>query len=99
MTYLRFAAGAAMAALCAMSVAASADDMKPGMMTMVTPDGKMTDMPMPSKDKIDMMLKSAQVMGEDMAIFYWGNKLYMVKNEKMPNGMMSFDYWGIHSTR
>jgi hypothetical protein len=38
-------------------------------------------------------------MDDEMAIFVWGNKFYVVKNQKMKDGQMAFDYWGFHGTR
>jgi hypothetical protein len=90
---------AAATLLCSFSASALADDMPSNKIMMVTADGKMTMVAMPDKDMMAKMMKSAQVMGEDMAIFVFGTKLYVVKNEKMADGMMSFDYWGIHGTR
>ena len=99
MSNVKFAAIAAVAAIGSFMSPAFADDMKPGMMTMTTADGKMSSMPMPDQAHVTMMLKSAQVMGEDMVLFAWGGKFYVAKNEKMPDGKMTFDYWGLHGTK
>jgi hypothetical protein len=99
MITLKHAALAAVAASFTIAAPVLADEMKPGMMVMATADGKVMTMPMPSKDMVDAMRKNAQEMGTDMALFVWGSKVYLVKNEKMPDGKMSFDYWGLHGTR
>ncbi len=47
------------------------------------------------KSKIEAMIKEADPIGEDMAVFVWGGKFYLMKNHKMANGQMSFDAFGI----
>ncbi len=86
------------AALCTFSPPSFADDMKNGMIMMVMPDGKTSSMTI-DKAKVDMMMKNAQEMKEGVAIFVWGNKTYMIHDEKMSDGKMMFDYWGLHGTR
>jgi hypothetical protein len=77
---------------------AFADPMKDGMMEIVMPNGDMKSMPVPA-DKVQDMIKMAKAMDQEMAIFVWGSKFYVVKNEKMPSGQMSFDVWGIKATK
>jgi len=92
---LAAAVGAAIVA-----AAVVADDMKNGSMTMVEPTGKMSAMGMPGdKAMMDDMMKHAVPMPDGMVIMVWGQKLYVVKNEKMPDGKMTFDYWGLHGQR
>jgi hypothetical protein len=69
------------------------------MMFMVHPGGSMTALPMPDKKKIAEMIKEADPIGEDMVIMAWGGTFYTMKNHKMANGQMAFDYWGFHGTR
>jgi hypothetical protein len=87
-------AGAVIVACC--SVAMAADPMPSGSMIMVMPDGKTATMPMPDPGKVEMMLKGAHPMNDEMIILVWGAKTYMLKNEKMSDGRMSFDAWGLH---
>jgi hypothetical protein len=77
---------------------ASAAHMK-NMMFMVHPGGAMSALPMPDKKKIAEMIKDADPIGEDMVLMAWGGNFYLMKNHKMSNGQMSFDYWGFHGTR
>ena len=81
------------------AVAVVADDMKNGSTMMVEPTGKMTSMPMPDQAKMDDMMKHAEQMPDGMLIVVWGQRLYIVKNEKMPDGKMTFDYWGLHGVK
>lgn len=83
----------------AFSTAASAKPMKNGSVYLFMPDGKMKKMRMADKSKIMEMLKDASPMGEEMAIVVWGNQVYVMKNHKMDNGQMAFDYWGFHGNR
>lgn len=86
------------AALCSVSTTVLADDMPADKMIMVTTDGKTATVPIPDKAMMADILKHAQLVGEDMLIFVWGNKFYVAKNEKMADGKMTFDYWGIHGS-
>ena len=90
---------AAAIAAAVIAVAVIADDMKAGTMMMVEPTGKMSDMGMPDKAKMDDMMKHAEQMPDGMLIVVWGQRLYIVKNEKMPDGKMTFDYWGLHGVK
>ncbi len=98
MSRLKLAGFGILAIGCALSSPSLADEMKNGMMMMISPDGKTSTMPI-DKHKAEMMMKHAEKMDSDMAFFVWGNKLYAVKNEKMSDGKMSFDYWGLHGVR
>lgn len=98
MSRLLLASLAMVAALCASSTPSFADEMKNGTIMMVAPDGKSTTMTV-DKAKVDMMMKKAQEMNEDMAILVWGHKVYVFHDEKMSDGKMMFDYWGLHGTR
>jgi hypothetical protein len=80
---------------CLLSLPALAQDK----MMVISPSGQMSNMAMPDKAKMDMMMKHAIPMSDDMAILVWGTKTYMIKNEKMPDGKMSFDVWGIKFER
>jgi hypothetical protein len=73
--------------------------MKNGSVYLFMPGGKMKKMSMANKSKIMEMLKDAEPMGEEMAIVVWGNKVYVMRNHKMENGQMAFDYWGFHGAR
>jgi hypothetical protein len=86
-------------AAAAAGAAVIAEEMKNGTMMMVDPSGKMSDMAMPDKAKMDDMMKHAEEVQDGMLIMVWGHKLYVVKNEKMPDGKMTFDYWGIHGVK
>jgi len=77
---------------------AFADPMKDGSLTLIMPNGDMQSMSV-DKDKVAEMIKMATPMSDEMAIFAWGGKFYLLHNEKMKNGQMSFDYWGFHGTR
>lgn len=80
-----------------MSLPVLADDMKSGSeIMMIMHDGRTGAMPMMDKAKMEMMLKNAEEVKDDMAIFVWGNKLYIAKNTKMADGRMTFDAWGAH---
>jgi hypothetical protein len=96
MSHLKNAALVVAGAACAIVSLAFAEDVKPDSMMMFTPNGKTASMPMPDKAKLDMMMKHAAEMKDDMVILVWGNKTYMIKNEKMPDGKMMFDAWGLH---
>jgi hypothetical protein len=96
MRHLTFAAiGLAFGAFAFMSPA-SAEHMKDGSMFLVGPDGSMKSLPRGDKAKILQMIKAADPIGEDMVVFVWGGKFYMMKNHKMDDGRMSFDAFGIH---
>ncbi|MGA2636795.1 hypothetical protein [Methylocella sp.] len=55
---------------------ASAEHLKNGTMFMVVPGGAMKEIKM-DKSKIEQMIKEAEPIGEDMAIFVWGGKFYV----------------------
>jgi hypothetical protein len=95
MSPFKHATLAAAAIACLLSVPALAQDK----MMVVSPNGQMSSMAMPDKATMDMMMKHAVPMSADMAIVVWGAKTYMVKNEKMPDGKMTFDVWGIKFER
>lgn len=89
-------------AIAAIGVAVIAEDMKDGSMTMVEPSGKMVAMKNASavdKAMMDDMMKHAEEVKDGMVIMVWGQRLYVVKNEKMPDGKMTFDYWGLHGVK
>ena len=65
----------------------------------VSPNGQMSSMKMPDKAMMDKMMEHATPVNPDMAILVWGTKTYMIKNEKMPDGRMTFDVWGIKFER
>ncbi len=65
----------------------------------MSPDGKMSSMKMPDKAMMDKIMEHATPVDPDMAILVWGTKTYMIKNEKMPDGKMTFDVWGIKFER
>lgn len=90
---------AAAVAVGLIAVAVIADDMKNGSAMMVEPSGKMSNMAMPDKAMMDEMMKHAEPMPDGMLIVVWGQRLYIVKNEKMPDGKMTFDYWGLHGVK
>ena len=96
MSHLKHAALVLAGGACAVVSLAFAQDAKPDTMMMFMSNGKMANMPMPDKAKLDMMMKHAVEMKDDMVILVWGNKTYMIKNEKMPDGKMMFDAWGLH---
>ena len=81
------------------AVGVVADDMKNGSAMMVEPTGKMSNTAMPDKAMMDDMMKHAEPMPDGMLIVVWGQRLYIVKNEKMPDGKMTFDYWGLHGVK
>ena len=83
----------------AAGAAVIAQEMKNGTVMMVEPSGQMSSMPMPDKAKMDDMMKHAEEMKDGMVIVVWGQRLYVVKNEKMPDGKMTFDYWGLHGVK
>jgi hypothetical protein len=68
-------------------------------MMVISPSGQMSSMKMPDKAMMDMMMQHATPVSPDMAIVVWGAKTYMIKNEKMPDGRMTFDVWGIKFER
>lgn len=80
----------------ALSLPAFAADDK---VMVVSPNGAMKSMAMPDKAMMDSMMQHAVPMSADMAILVWGTKTYMIKNEKMPDGRMTFDVWGIKFER
>jgi hypothetical protein len=82
-------------ALALSSPALAADDK----IMVVSPNGAMKSMAMPDKAMMDSMMQHAVPMSDDMAILVWGTKTYMIKNEKMPDGKMTFDVWGIKFER
>ena len=86
-------------AVALIAVAVIADDMKNGTAMMVEPTGKMISMAMPDQAKMDDMMKHAEPVPDGMVIMVWGQRLYIVKNEKMPDGKMTFDYWGLHGVK
>ncbi|HMA49041.1 MAG TPA: hypothetical protein VKP60_04755 [Magnetospirillaceae bacterium] len=90
---------AAAVAAAVIAVAVIAEDMKNGTAMMVEPSGKMSNMAMPDKAMMDDMMKHAEEVKDGMVIMVWGQKLYVVKNEKMPDGKMTFDYWGLHGVK
>jgi hypothetical protein len=90
---------AAAVAAAVIAVAVVADDMKSGTLMMVEPTGKSSSMPMPDKAMMDDMMKHAEEVKDGMVIVVWGQRLYVVKNEKMPDGKMTFDYWGLHGVK
>ncbi len=98
MNHLKIAGLALVFAAFAFMSPASAAHMKNGIF-MIHPNGSMSALKMPDKSKIAEMIKDADPIGEDMVIMVWGGNFYMMKNHKMPNGQMSFDYWGFHGTR
>lgn len=65
----------------------------------VSPNGQMSSMKMPDKAMMDKIMEHATPVSADMAILVWGAKTYMIKNEKMPDGKMTFDVWGIKFER
>lgn len=83
----------------AAGAAVIAQEMKNGTVMMVEPSGQMSSMPMPDKAKMDEMMKHAEEVKDGMVIVVWGQRLYVVKNEKMPDGKMTFDYWGLHGVK
>jgi len=99
MSYLKLAIVAVAGMAYAFSLPVSAADAKSGSVMMVSPDGKMSKMPMPDKAHMDMIMQHAVPLSDDMAVIVWGAKTYMVKNEKMPDGRMTFDVWGIRFER
>jgi hypothetical protein len=99
MSYLRITVLGVCAAACVLTSASFADDMKDGSMMMVMPDGKTAMMPMPDKAKMDMMMKKAEMVKDDMMVIVWGNQTYVIKNEKMADGKMLFDFWGLHGVK
>lgn len=90
---------AAVIAAAAIGATVIADEMKSGTMMMVEPSGKMGNMAMPDQAKMEDMMKHAEEMKDGMLIVVWGQRLYVVKNEKMPDGKMTFDYWGLHGVK
>ena len=93
---------AAIAAAAVVGVAVIAEDMTNGSMTMVEPSGKVTQLKNASlveKAKMDDMMKHAEEVKDGMVIMVWGQRLYVVKNEKMADGKMTFDYWGLHGVK
>ena len=78
---------------------AVAADAKNDKVMVISPDGAMKSMAMPDKPMMDSMMQHAVPMSDDMAILVWGTKTYMIKNEKMPDGKMTFDVWGIKFER
>jgi len=90
---------AAALATAVIALAVVADDMKSGTLMMVEPTGKSSSMPMPDKAMMDDMMKHAEEVKDGMVIVVWGQRLYVVKNEKMPDGKMTFDYWGLHGVK
>ncbi len=99
MSRFTLSAVAVAAALCSFSSAVLADEMPADKMMMITADGKTSMVAMPDKAMMADIMKHAQAMGEDMVIFVFGNKFYVAKNEKMADGKMTFDYWGIHGSK
>ena len=95
MSYFKHAFLAAAGLACILSLPALAEDK----VMVISPKGQMSSMPMPDKAMMDSMMKHAIPMNDDMAILVWGTKTYMVKNEKMPDGKMTFDVWGIKFER
>ncbi|MEI9983151.1 MAG: hypothetical protein WDN69_08000 [Aliidongia sp.] len=95
MSYFKHAFLAAAGITCILSLPALADDK----VMVISPKGQMSSMAMPDKAMMDSMMKHATPMNDDMAILVWGTKTYMVKNEKMPDGKMTFDVWGIKFER
>jgi len=83
--------------LCALP--ALADEMKPGTVTILSQDGKVSSIPMPDQAKVADMVAHGQEVKNDKVFFVWGSKFYYTSNEKMADGRMSFDYWGFHGTR
>jgi len=65
----------------------------------ISPGGQMSSMKMPDKAMMDSIMAHATPVSPDMAILVWGSKTYMIKNEKMPDGKMTFDVWGIKFER
>jgi len=93
---------AALALAAVVGVAVIAEDMKDGSMMMVDPTGKMSTLKnasMVDKPMMDDMMKHAEEMKDGMVIMVWGQRLYVVKNEKMADGKMTFDYWGLHGQK
>ncbi|GEM_PF-5407359 len=93
---------AAVVAAAVAGMAVIADDMKNGSMTMVEPSGKVTELKNAAtvdKAMMDDMMKHAEEMKDGMVIMVWGQRLYIVKNEKMADGKMTFDYWGLHGVK
>jgi hypothetical protein len=99
MSVTKKATVAAAVAVGLIAVAVIADDMKNGSAMMVEPSGKMSTMAMPDKSMMDEMMKHAEPMPDGMLVLVWGQRLYIVKNEKMPDGKMTFDYWGLHGVK
>lgn len=95
MFHIKHATLAAAGMACLIAAPALAQDK----MMVISPNGQMSSMSMPDKATMDMMMKHAKLMSPDMAILVWGAKTYMVKNEKMPDGKMTFDVWGIKFER
>jgi hypothetical protein len=98
MSHFKLAALAIAGALCVVSLPALAQDHGDSMMV-ISPGGKMAKMAMPDKAMMDKMMEHAIPMNDDMAILVWGAKTYMIKNEKMADGRMTFDVWGIRFDR
>ena len=93
---------AALAAAALVGVAVIADDMKDGAMTMIAPTGQMSTMTnanMVEKAKMNDIMKHAEEVKDGMIIMVWGQRLYVVKNEKMADGKMTFEYWGLHGEK
>jgi hypothetical protein len=80
---------------CLFALPALADDR----VMLISPTGQISSMPMPDKAMMEKMMAHATPVSPDMAILVWGTKTYMVKNEKMPDGKMTFDVWGIKFER
>jgi hypothetical protein len=95
MSYLERVVLAVVVSACILPTAFAAEANGDAML-MFKPDGKMASMPLPDKATLDMMMKHAVEVNSDMVVLVWGSKTYMIKNEKMPDGKMMFDVWGIH---
>ena len=83
----------------AFSAPGIAADAKNDKIMIMSPNGAMKSMAMPDKAMMDSMMQHATPVSDDMAILVWGTKTYMIKNEKMPDGKMTFDVWGIKFER
>jgi len=96
MSYLKSAVLAVVGAASLFFPAAFAAEANGDAMMMFKPDGKMSSMPLPDKATLDMIMKHAVELNSDTVVLVWGAKTYMIKNERMPDGKMMFDAWGLH---
>ena len=94
MSLSRLAGAGVVAAVCAFSSLAHAEQgLQPGDLLVVKPNGQISTLAMENARKIEMMRKEGEVVNGPVMIMEIDGKTYILKDHKMANGRMAFDWF------